>query len=181
MNDIVSRIKIFLQSMGIANSSFADICGIPRPSLSQLLNGRNKKVSNEVIDKIHAAYPELNMMWLMFGDGDMLRQGAPVPGDGDNAQLAENAFPGSAQTPGERETHVQQSINFDDIDDATAIGYGRRKPATAQRVSSVVESAVNAARNKPAASSSRPNVAKYVTQIMLIFSDGSTQNININN
>ena len=180
MNDIVSRIKEFLQLMGIANSSFADICGIPRPSLSQLLNGRNKKVSNEVIDKIHAAYPELNMMWLMFGDGDMLRPGATVPGE-DNAQLAENAFPGSAQTAGEREAHVQQSINFDDIDDAAAMGYGRRKPATPGRVGTVVDNAINAARNKPAGNSPRPSVAKYVTQIMLIFSDGSTQNININN
>lgn len=180
MNDIVSRIKIFLQSMGIANSSFADICGIPRPSLSQLLNGRNKKVSNEVIDKIHAAYPELNMMWLMFGDGDMLRNGSSAPGEDDMAQLAENAFPGSVQNTADREAHVQQSINFDDIDETTQSGYSRRKPATAQRVGAVVDNAINAARSKPAGISPRPNVAKYVTQIMLIFSDGSTQNININ-
>lgn len=69
--DIVSRIKTFLSINGIANSIFADRCDIPRPTLSQLLNGRNKKVSNEVLDKIHIAYPELSMMWLMFGEGEM--------------------------------------------------------------------------------------------------------------
>lgn len=69
--DIVSRIKTFLSQNGIAYSIFADKCDIPRPTLSQLLNGRNKKVSNEVLDKIHLAYPELSMMWLMFGEGDM--------------------------------------------------------------------------------------------------------------
>lgn len=69
--DIVSRIKTFLSINGIANSIFADKCDIPRPTLSQLLNGRNKKVSNEVLDKIHIAYPELSMMWLMFGEGEM--------------------------------------------------------------------------------------------------------------
>ena len=55
--------------MGISNSLFADTCDIPRPTLSQLLNGRNKKVSDEVIGKIHRAYPSLNVMWLMFGNG----------------------------------------------------------------------------------------------------------------
>ena len=69
--DIASRIKKFMDATGIQNSQFADTCGIPRPSLSQLLNGRNKKVSNEVIDKIHEAYPSLSILWLMFGEGDM--------------------------------------------------------------------------------------------------------------
>lgn len=53
-------------------TQFADNCTIPRPSMSQLLNGRNKKVSNELIGKIHAAYPDLSIMWLMFGQGSML-------------------------------------------------------------------------------------------------------------
>lgn len=72
--DIVSRIKRFLSINGIAYSIFADKCDIPRPTLSQLLNGRNKKISNEVLDKIHVAYPELSMMWLMFGEGEMMSE-----------------------------------------------------------------------------------------------------------
>ena len=40
--DIISRLKTYLNSMNISNSQFADTCGIPRPTLSQLLNGRNK-------------------------------------------------------------------------------------------------------------------------------------------
>lgn len=72
--DIVSRIKTFLSLNGISYSIFADKCDIPRPTLSQLLNGRNKKVSNEVLDKIHVAYPELSMMWLMFGEGEMMSE-----------------------------------------------------------------------------------------------------------
>ena len=57
--DIVSRLKIFLNSKGISNSVFADSCEIPRPTLSQLLTGRNKKVSDEIIKKIHQTYPSL--------------------------------------------------------------------------------------------------------------------------
>lgn len=90
--DIVSRLKSFLQQSGIANSQFADNCEIPRPTLSQLLNGRNKKVSDEVIAKIHRAYPHLNIMWLMFGDGEMF---VPNANNGDAAQFAQPAESGS--------------------------------------------------------------------------------------
>lgn len=69
--DIVSRLKSFLQESGIPNSQFADACRIPRPTLSQILNGRNKKISDELISKIHEAFPKLSIMWLMFGEGEM--------------------------------------------------------------------------------------------------------------
>lgn len=69
--DLVNRLKFFLEKNNIAISQFADTCGIPRPTLSQILNGRNKKISDELISKIHAAYPALSILWLMFGEGSM--------------------------------------------------------------------------------------------------------------
>jgi transcriptional regulator with XRE-family HTH domain len=56
----------------VAISQFADRCGIPRPTMSQLMNGRNKRISDEVINKIHNAYPDLSILWLMFGEGEMV-------------------------------------------------------------------------------------------------------------
>lgn len=70
--DIVSRLKKFINYIGIPVTQFADNCNIPRPTLSQLLNGRNKKVSDEFIGKIHDVYPDLSVLWLMFGEGSML-------------------------------------------------------------------------------------------------------------
>lgn len=70
--DFVNRLKFFMENGNITISQFADTCRIPRPTMSQILNGRNKKVSDELISKIHAAYPELSVLWLMFGEGDML-------------------------------------------------------------------------------------------------------------
>lgn len=70
--DLVSRLKQYLNSRGISITQFADECDIPRPSASQLLAGRNKKVSDEIIGKIHYTYPELSVSWLMFGEGDMV-------------------------------------------------------------------------------------------------------------
>ena len=69
--DIISRLKQFIDTHEIPVTQFADNCRIPRPTLSQLLNGRNKKVSDEVISKIHQAYPNLSVLWLMFGEGNM--------------------------------------------------------------------------------------------------------------
>ena len=88
--DIVSRLKIFLNTKGISNSVFADSCEIPRPTLSQLLTGRNKKVSDEIIKKIHQTYPSLSIMWLMFGEGPMEELSGPNANNDNSDQLDED-------------------------------------------------------------------------------------------
>ncbi len=70
--DLISRLKIYMDNQGISSSLFADTCRIPRPTMSQILNGRNKKISDELISKIHLAYPDLSILWLMFGEGNMM-------------------------------------------------------------------------------------------------------------
>lgn len=69
--DIVNRLNSFMEVHGIGSTQFADACGIPRPTLSQILSGRNKKISDAVISKIHNAYPSLSVLWLLFGEGQM--------------------------------------------------------------------------------------------------------------
>lgn len=69
--DIVNRLKLFMDKHSIGSTQFADACRIPRPTLSQILSGRNKKISDEVIAKIHSAYPRLSVLWLLFGEGQM--------------------------------------------------------------------------------------------------------------
>lgn len=78
-DNISLRLKMFLEDQGLISSQFADACGIPRPSFSQLLSGRNKKVSDVIISQIHHAYPNLSILWLLFGEGNMY-----VDGKGDN-------------------------------------------------------------------------------------------------
>lgn len=68
--DIVSRLKSFIDLEGMGVSQFADKAGISRPTLSQILSGRNKKISNELIGKLHDTFPTLNVVWLLFGDGE---------------------------------------------------------------------------------------------------------------
>ncbi len=75
------RLKHFMDYKGMTSSQFADSCGIPRPTLSQLLSGRNKKLSDQVLKPIHARFPELSLLWLMFGEGEMLT-GSVIPQEG---------------------------------------------------------------------------------------------------
>lgn len=117
--DIASRLKKFMDTSGIQYSQFADKCGIPRPSLSQLLNGRNKKVSNEVIEKIHRAYPSLSVAWLMFGEGDMgydintqISEPQNSPDNDDSLSLLpENELFGGSESIFANE-HPKESDNF---------------------------------------------------------------------
>lgn len=110
--DIVSRIKKFMNSQHVASSQFADNCGIPRPTISQILNGRNKKISDELISKIHNAYPELSVLWLMFGEGSMTTNA--------NIEISEaqkDLIPlfDNEQTP-DHELFSGGKIDFNDVD-----------------------------------------------------------------
>lgn len=70
--NVAIRLKGFIEAEGLTNSQFADLCGIPRPSLSQLLSGRNKKISDVLVGQIHRAFPKLSILWLLFDEGEML-------------------------------------------------------------------------------------------------------------
>lgn len=72
---VLDRLVQFMNTTGLSSSQFADTTGIPRPSLSQMLHGRNKSVNNQVLAKLNAAFPNLNILWLLFGTGNMLENG----------------------------------------------------------------------------------------------------------
>ena len=80
--NIAFRLKFLIENLGLSNSQFADKCDITRPTLSQLLSGRNKKISNLIIEQIHTSYPNLSITWLLFGEGDMWLQKSEASHDG---------------------------------------------------------------------------------------------------
>jgi len=157
---------MFLDQTGISNSQFADTCEIPRPTLSQLLNGRNKKVSDEVIGKIHRAYPSLNVMWLMFGDGEMILNS----GDEKTDSASGSVKPNGTQS----EEMGQRAISFDD-DEPMAY---RSTAKSAQRVStpSMTETIQNIMRTTSAGRvnqrGSSSADARSVVNIVVFYNDG---------
>ena len=95
--NIANRLKLYIESKGLSNSQFADICGIPRPSLSQIITGRNKKVSNTLVSQIHQAFPDLSVMWLMSGEGPISASASAKSAiSEDNQELRASEIPESA-------------------------------------------------------------------------------------
>jgi len=88
-DNVAIRLKGFMDEMGLTNSQFADQCGIPRPSLSQILTGRNKKISDVIVGQIHTAFPRLSVLWLLFGEGEMLM---PLPNEEQSEDELPNLF-----------------------------------------------------------------------------------------
>ncbi|MCM1141164.1 MAG: hypothetical protein NC453_21570 [Muribaculum sp.] len=97
-----TRLKLYMDAIGVQSSQFADSCEIPRPSFSQLLSGRNQKVSDVLIKKIHSAYPDLSIMWLIFGEGDMLTKSAEpseISNDMDSNPSTSNSQKSGSEIP----------------------------------------------------------------------------------
>lgn len=166
--DIVTRLKMFLDQMGISNSLFADTCDIPRPTLSQLLNGRNKKVSDEVIGKIHRAYPSLNVMWLMFGDGEMINSG------NEQAQAADKMSDSSNASGGHVDEMGQRAISFDDDE---SLGYRTaskptQRMATPTTVNEAIQSIMRSSTAGRAQRGAASPDARRVINIMVFYNDG---------
>jgi len=170
--DIVTRLKIFLEQAGISNSQFADTCDIPRPTLSQLLNGRNKKVSDEVIGKIHRAYPTLNIMWLMFGDGEMLVTGA-APMNGIESIDDEGYNNNESRSDGKG----QRAISFEGDEMS---GYSSTPASKSQRMSNpdpmsaALQSMMRSAATRTAkrTTSGEEDEEPHVVNILVFYSDG---------
>ena len=90
--NIALRLKFLIDNLGLTSSQFADKCDISRPTLSQLLSGRNKKISNLIIEQIHKAYPRLSVIWFLFGEGEMWSSSSDMIKDSLNASSVETTL-----------------------------------------------------------------------------------------
>ena len=169
--DLVSRLKFFLHHNGITNSTFADTCDIPRPTLSQLLKGRNKKVSDELISKIHSAYPTLNIMWLMFGDGEMIVPNAKSLSSPAAAQPAENSeFSSKSDSATDSRPSGTPSIFFGDDDDYAS---PTPDPGPVAALSAVIQDMTHKSPTSSPNSHGAGEGGKRVSSIMVFYTDNS--------
>lgn len=67
-----TRLKQFLSAENISQSEFAETMNIVRASVSHILSGRNKP-GYEFIRSLMQNYPNLNIEWLVLGQGKMYR------------------------------------------------------------------------------------------------------------
>ena len=165
--DIISRLKLFLEQNGISNSQFADTCEIPRPTITQLLKGRNKKLSDEVISKIHLAYPALNIMWLMFGDGEMFVSQ-------DASSTRDQTSPNLSKTP----QHNSGFMGDDSIGpmprNQRTISFGDNNSDVGNNGAAALSNAIQSiAKNANRAAKPSPTGQRQIVNIMILYDDNS--------
>ncbi len=65
------RILTFINSLSISHATFADEIGVQRSAIAHIAKGRNRP-SLDMVYKIIDRYPEVNIMWLLRGEGNMI-------------------------------------------------------------------------------------------------------------
>lgn len=65
------RLLDFLSYKKIGQTKFEEICGLSRG----LVNNIRGSISSKTMQKIENVFPELNLTWLLTGEGEMLKGG----------------------------------------------------------------------------------------------------------
>ncbi len=80
--DFIKRLEELFKYYGLSAAAFADKISVQRSGISHLLSGRNKP-SLEFVLKVVKSFPEVNLYWLLNGEGkfpsDKTGVLAPIP------------------------------------------------------------------------------------------------------
>lgn len=72
------RIRQIMEYENMSQQEFSNRLGISPASLSSIFNGRSRPTNNHV-QAIHHAFPEISISWLLFGEGTMFEDDMPDP------------------------------------------------------------------------------------------------------
>ncbi len=89
--DTSERIQALIKDKGLNPKTFSEMCGYERPQVMyDLLKGKTMNVSAAMCEKITTAFPDVNRVWLLTGEGDMYgRSIAPDPESISNINVKE--------------------------------------------------------------------------------------------
>ena len=71
--DFIARLQKLMEYNELSASALADHLGVPRSSISHLLSERNKP-SLDFVLRIIDKYPEVDLYWLLYGDGNFPKE-----------------------------------------------------------------------------------------------------------
>ena len=75
-------IEALLKYYKLSASAFASALGYDRPQIIyDIQKGKTKNLSSKLIDKIISAFPSVNKLWLLTGEGDMIASTMSVHND----------------------------------------------------------------------------------------------------
>lgn len=80
-NTIKERLTAYLKYKGINKSEFGRMVGVSNAYISSI----RKSIQPDKTEKIAASFPDLNIAWLITGDGEMLKDNVTQISHGDNS------------------------------------------------------------------------------------------------
>ncbi len=138
------RIRRIMELEGLTQQDYAMKLGISPASLSSIYTGRTNPTNNHV-QAVHRAFPDVNISWLLFGEGEMLNSdlqdrhvsthadGEDVDAsEGENvgAQLASSGGSmGLFDALGTKESSSHTALSRSDKRSSPAMGSGRSSDA----------------------------------------------------
>ena len=70
VNTVQERLIAFIDYKGITKNKFETLCGLGKRYVSNI----SRSISPDVVKKISLTFPELNLGWVMTGEGEMLKK-----------------------------------------------------------------------------------------------------------
>jgi transcriptional regulator with XRE-family HTH domain len=64
---------MILERVNLTPGNFADKIGVAPATISHILSGRNKYPSAEVMLRLHETYPDIDLNWLLTGEGTLIK------------------------------------------------------------------------------------------------------------
>lgn len=147
-----TRIRQIQDREGMYQKDFAAAIGISAASLSSIYNGRTKPTSR-LVDAIHKRFPDINVIWLMYGEGNMLE--------------SENAAAGSSDRPASAETLNSDSVRNDVLPNQLV---GQESPVSSVNPSSGVAENIQPIYREVVKFVDKP--PRRVREIQVIYEDG---------
>lgn len=68
---VIDRLYRFIQSKNLQPGTFEKECNISNGYLGKQFRGKGA-IGSDILERIHHKYPELDLMWLITGKGNML-------------------------------------------------------------------------------------------------------------
>ncbi len=102
------RIRQIMEAKKMTQQAFANFIGLSTASLSSIFNDRTKPTLNTV-EAIRNKFPNININWLMFGDGSMFNDETADNMQSDNGTHDNQQTFNFAPTPNEQYDHNETS------------------------------------------------------------------------
>lgn len=116
---IKDRFKMIMEREKLTAGAFAESIGVAQATISHILGPRNKYPSTEVILRLHQRYNDINLEWLLTGQGSMSNDAEASVSTPENigadyplfAENAENPAKGTDESENRKEMALAKPSN----------------------------------------------------------------------